>query len=226
MFNILLVEDDDNLRRLMATVLKRNRFNVLPAANGKEAIDLAENNHVDLMVCDIMLPEVNGYEVTRAIREYNDNMPVIMVTALETLDDKRRGFATGADDYMVKPIDTDELIMRINALLRRAKATNERRISVGNIEIDLDSMTVNHDGEISTLPKKEFFLLFKLLSMPNHIFTRSALMDELWGPDSDTDERTIDVHVKRLRERLDEIGVTQFEIVTVRGLGYKVIKHV
>ena len=127
---------------------------------------------------------------------------------------------------MVKPIDTDELIMRINALLRRAKATNERRISVGNIEIDLDSMTVNHDGEISTLPKKEFFLLFKLLSMPNHIFTRSALMDELWGPDSDTDERTIDVHVKRLRERLDEIGVTQFEIVTVRGLGYKVIKHV
>lgn len=226
MFNILLVEDDDNLRRLMATVLKRNRFNVLQAANGKDAIDLAENNHIDLMVCDIMLPEVNGYEVTRAIREYNDNMPVIMVTALETLDDKRRGFATGADDYMVKPIDTDELIMRINALLRRAKATNERRISVGNIEIDLDSMTVNHDGEISTLPKKEFFLLFKLLSMPNHIFTRSALMDELWGPDSDTDERTIDVHVKRLRERLDEIGVTQFEIVTVRGLGYKVIKHV
>ena len=226
MFNILLVEDDDNLRRLMATVLKRNRFNVLQAANGKDAIDLAENNHIDLMVCDIMLPEVNGYEVTRAIREYNENMPVIMVTALETLDDKRRGFASGADDYMVKPIDTDELIMRINALLRRAKATNERRISIGNLEIDLDSMTVNFDGEVFTLPRKEFFLLFKLLSTPNHIFTRSALMDELWGPDSDTDERTIDVHIKRLREHLEEIGVTQFEIITVRGLGYKLIKHV
>ena len=226
MFNILLVEDDDNLRRLMATVLKRNRFNVLQAANGKDAIDLAENNHIDLMVCDIMLPEVNGYEVTRAIREYNDNMPVIMVTALETLDDKRRGFATGADDYMVKPIDTDELIMRINALLRRAKATNERRISVGNIEIDLDSMTVNHDGEISTLPKKEFFLLFKLLSMPNHIFTRHALMEEIWGPDAETDERTVDVHIKRLRERLEEAKIKEFEIVTVRGLGYKVVKNV
>ena len=226
MFNILLVEDDDNLRRLMATVLKRNRFNVFQAANGKEAIDLAENNHIDLMVCDIMLPEVNGYEVTMSVREFNEGLPVIMVTALETLDDKRRGFASGADDYMVKPIDTDELIMRINALLRRAKATNERRISVGNIEIDLDSMTVNFDGEVFTLPRKEFFLLFKLLSTPNHIFTRSALMDELWGPDSDTDERTIDVHVKRLRERLEEIGVTQFEIITVRGLGYKLIKHV
>ena len=226
MFNILLVEDDDNLRRLMATVLKRNRFNVLQAANGKDAIDLAENNHVDLMVCDIMLPEVNGYEVTMSVREFNEGLPVIMVTALETLDDKRRGFASGADDYMVKPIDTDELIMRINALLRRAKATNERRISIGNLEIDLDSMTVNFDGEVFTLPRKEFFLLFKLLSTPNHIFTRSALMDELWGPDSDTDERTIDVHVKRLREHLDEIGVTQFEIVTVRGLGYKLIKHV
>ena len=226
MFNILLVEDDDNLRRLMATVLKRNRFNVFQAANGKEAIDLAENNHIDLMVCDIMLPEVNGYEVTMSVREFNEGLPVIMVTALETLDDKRRGFASGADDYMVKPIDTDELIMRINALLRRAKATNERRISIGNLEIDLDSMTVNFDGEVFTLPRKEFFLLFKLLSTPNHIFTRSALMDELWGPDSDTDERTIDVHVKRLRERLEEIGVTQFEIVTVRGLGYKLIKHV
>ena len=226
MFNILLVEDDDNLRRLMATVLKRNRFNVLQAANGKDAIDLAENNHIDLMVCDIMLPEVNGYEVTMSVREFNEGLPVIMVTALETLDDKRRGFASGADDYMVKPIDTDELIMRINALLRRAKATNERRISIGNLEIDLDSMTVNFDGEVFTLPRKEFFLLFKLLSTPNHIFTRSALMDELWGPDSDTDERTIDVHVKRLREHLDEIGVTQFEIVTVRGLGYKLIKHV
>ena len=226
MFNILLVEDDDNLRRLMATVLKRNRFNVFQAANGKEAIDLAENNHIDLMVCDIMLPEVNGYEVTMSVREFNEGLPVIMVTALETLDDKRRGFASGADDYMVKPIDTDELIMRINALLRRAKATNERRISVGNLEIDLDSMTVNFDGEVFTLPRKEFFLLFKLLSTPNHIFTRSALMDELWGPDSDTDERTIDVHVKRLRERLEEIGVTQFEIITVRGLGYKLIKHV
>ena len=226
MFNILLVEDDNNLRRLMATVLKRNRYNVLQAENGKQAISIAEDNHIDLMVCDIMLPEVNGYEVTETIREFNENLPVIMVTALETLDDKRRGFASGADDYMVKPIDTDELLMRIGALLRRAKATNERRITVGDVEIDMDSMTVNCNDEVFTLPKKEFFLLFKLMSTPNHIFTRSALMEELWGPDSDTDERTIDVHIKRLRERLEEAGITQFEIVTVRGLGYKAIKKV
>ena len=226
MFNILLVEDDNNLRRLMATVLKRNRYNVFQAENGNQAISIAADNHIDIMVCDIMLPEVNGYEVTEAVREFNVNLPVIMVTALETLDDKRRGFASGADDYMVKPIDTDELLMRIGALLRRAKATNERRISVGDIEIDLDSMTVNCNDQTFTLPKKEFFLLFKLLSMPNHIFTRSALMEELWNPDSDADERTIDVHIKRLRERLDEAGITEFEIVTVRGLGYKAIKKV
>ncbi|MBE5817947.1 MAG: response regulator transcription factor [Clostridiales bacterium] len=226
MFNILLVEDDDNLRRLMATVLRRSRFNVIQAANGKDAIDLAENNHIDLMVCDIMLPEADGYEVTRSIREFNESLPVIMVTALETLDDKRKGFLSGADDYMVKPIDTDELIMRINALLRRAKATNERRITIGTLEIDMDSMTANYDGNALALPKKEFFLLFKFMSMPNHIFTRSALIEELWRPDSDSDERTVDVHIKRLRERLDEAGVTQFEIVTVRGLGYKLIKHV
>ena len=226
MFNILLVEDDNNLRRLMATVLKRNRYNVFQAENGNQAISIAADNHIDIMVCDIMLPEVNGYVVTEAVREFNANLPVIMVTALETLDDKRRGFASGADDYMVKPIDTDELIMRIGALLRRAKATNERRISVGNIEIDLDSMTINCNDQTFTLPKKEFFLLFKLLSMPNHIFTRSALMEELWNPDSDADERTIDVHIKRLRERLEEAGITEFEIVTVRGLGYKAIKKV
>ena len=226
MFNILLVEDDNNLRRLMATVLKRNRYNVFQAESGNQAISIAADNHIDIMVCDIMLPEVNGYEVTEAVREFNANLPVIMVTALETLDDKRRGFASGADDYMVKPIDTDELLMRIGALLRRAKATNERRISVGDIEIDLDSMTINCNDQTFTLPKKEFFLLFKLLSMPNHIFTRSALMEELWNPDSDADERTIDVHIKRLRERLEEAGITEFEIVTVRGLGYKAIKKV
>ena len=226
MFNILVVEDDENLRKLMTAVLRRNRYNVLQAGDGKEALDIIESNHVDMMVCDIMLPGMDGYEVTREIRLTNSEMPILIVTARETLEDKRRGFAVGTDDYMVKPINMDEMLMRISALLRRAKITSERRITVGGTDVDMDAMTVNYNGEQMQLPKKEFFILFKLLSMPNHIFTRHALMEEIWGPDAETDERTVDVHIKRLRERLEEAGIKDFEIITVRGLGYKAVKNV
>ena len=226
MFNILVVEDDENLRKLITAVLRRNRYDVLQAKDGREALDVIEQNHVDLMICDIMLPVMDGYEVTREVRLTNKEMPILIVTARETLEDKRRGFAVGTDDYMVKPINMDEMLMRISALLRRAKITSERKITIGNAEIDMDAMTVNYKGEQMQIPKKEFFILFKLLSMPNHIFTRHALMKEIWGPGAETDERTVDVHIKRLRERLEEAKITEFEIVTVRGLGYKAVKNV
>ena len=225
MFNILVVEDDENLRKLMTAFLRRNRYNVLQAANGTDAVAAVENNHVDLMICDIMLPEMNGYDVTETIRSTNKEMPILIVTARETLEDKRRGFAVGIDDYMVKPINMDELLMRISALLRRAKITSERKITIGDVQIDMDAMTINYGHEQMQIPKKEFFILFKLISMPNHIFTRHALMEEIWGPDAETDERTVDVHIKRLRERLEEAQITEFEIVTVRGLGYKIVKN-
>lgn len=226
MFNILIVEDDENLRKLMTAVLHKNRYNVLQAATGTEALTMVASNHVDLMICDIMLPEMDGYDVTRAVRASNREMPILIVTARETLEDKRRGFAVGTDDYMVKPIDMDELIMRISALLRRAKITNERKVTIGNVEIDMDAMTVNYGDERMQIPKKEFYILFKLISVPDHIFTRRALMEEIWGPDANTDERTVDVHIKRLRERLEEANIKEFEVVTVRGLGYKIVKNV
>lgn len=226
MFSILVVEDDENLRKLITAVLRRNRYNVLQAKDGGEAVTIAENNHVDLMICDIMLPVMDGYEVTKTIRESNKDMPILIVTARETLEDKRRGFAVGTDDYMVKPINMDEMLMRISALLRRAKITSERKITIGSVEIDMDAMTIKYGVSQMQVPKKEFFLLFKLLSMPNHIFTRRALMEEIWGPDAETDERTVDVHIKRLRERLDEVGIKEFEIITVRGLGYKAVKKI
>lgn len=224
MFNILVVEDDENLRKLITAVLRQNRYNTIQAGDGIEAMKQMEEVHIDLVVSDIMMPGMDGYELTQAIHSQYPEVPVLIITARETLEDKRRGFASGADDYMVKPINTDELIMRISALLRRAKITSERRIEIGNVVVDLDSMTVNNNGEEIQLPRKEFYLLFKLLSMPNKIFTRRALMDEIWGMETDTDERTVDVHIKRLRKKLE--SVKEFDIVTVRGLGYKVQKLV
>ncbi len=224
MFNILVVEDDENLRKLITAVLRQNRYNTIQAGDGIEAMKQMEEVHIDLVVSDIMMPGMDGYELTQTIHSQYPDVPVLIITARETLEDKRRGFASGADDYMVKPINTDELIMRISALLRRAKITSERRIEIGNVIVDLDSMTVNNNGEEIQLPRKEFYLLFKLLSMPNKIFTRRALMDEIWGMETDTDERTVDVHIKRLRKKLE--SVKEFDIVTVRGLGYKIQKLV
>lgn len=222
MFNILIVEDDKNLRKLIGTVLKQNGFNVLCANDGEQALEVLDSTKADLIICDIMMPNMDGYELTESLRWSNYNMPILMITAKETLEDKRKGFLSGADDYMVKPINTDEMLLRVNALLRRSKIATEHRIEVGEVVIDYDTLSVQSATERIILPKKEFLLLFKLMSYPKKIFTRQQLMDDIWGLDSETDERTVDVHIKRLREKL--VNIDEFEIVTVRGLGYKAEK--
>lgn len=221
MFNIMVVEDDMNTRKLMNEVFKQNGYNVILAKDGIEALDKMEDHQIDLIVLDIMMPKMDGYEFTKTLRECGYYLPILMVTAKETPDDKKQGFIAGTDDYMVKPVDEEEMILRIKALLRRAKIANEHKLTVGNTILDYDSISVLQDGKTIELPNKEFMLLYKLLSYPNKIFTRRSLMDEIWGMDSDTDERTVDVHINRLRDRFKENN--DFEIVTVRGLGYKVI---
>lgn len=219
MFTILVVEDDRNLQRLMAAMLRQSGYQVLTAADGEEALSVLEGSHADLLVCDIMMPRMDGYELTHLLRRSRTDLPILMVTARETMDDKRKGFLLGTDDYMVKPIDMDELLLRVAALLRRARISTERRLTVGDVELDYDRLTLSHRGAATALPQKEFLLLFKLLSYPGQIFTRRQLMDEIWGPDAESDERTVDVHVKRLRDRLGEVHA--FELQTVRGLGYR-----
>lgn len=220
MVTILVVEDDKNLQRLMETVLKNNGYNVLLGKNGLEALDIIDKKHIDLMISDIMMPGMDGYSLVESLRQANYNLPILLVTAKETFEDKRKGFNLGVDDYMVKPIDMDEMILRVEALLRRSKIINENRLTVGDVEIDYNTLIVSRAEESLELPKKEFDILFKLLSYPKQIFTRQQIMDEIWGIDSETDERTVDVHIKRLRDKL--IDFKEFEIITVRGLGYKV----
>lgn len=219
MVTILVVEDDKNLQKLIAAILKQHGYNVLNAKDGLQALEILDRNHVDLIISDIMMPNMDGYTLTKSLRESNYNLPILMITAKETLEDKKKGFIVGTDDYMVKPIDMDELLLRVAALLRRSRIANEHRLVIGDIELDYDTLTVNIKGESTVIPKKEFYLLFKLLSYPKQIFTRQQLMDEIWGMDSEADERTVDVHIKRLREKF--LGCNEFEIVTVRGLGYK-----
>ncbi|MCA1753802.1 MAG: response regulator transcription factor [Spirochaeta sp.] len=219
MFTLLVAEDDTNLQRLMAAILRQNGYNVITADNGLSALDILYETHVDLLICDIMMPKMNGYELTHDIRQAKFSLPILMVTAKETLDDKKKGFYLGTDDYMVKPIDMDEMLLRVTALLRRSRISTERRLLFGNIELDYDALTMSRNGTATTLPHKEFLLLFKLLSYPGQIFTRQQLMDEIWGKEVETEERTVDVHIKRLREKLS--GDAEFKIQTVRGLGYR-----
>ncbi len=223
MFNILVVEDNLNTRKLMEDVLLDERYTPLLAANGQEALDILEHQHIDLMITDIMMPGMDGYTLTEQLRDAGYDFPILMATAKDTIKDKRKGFIVGTDDYMVKPIDEEELILRVKALLRRAKIVNERKVIVGKVTLNYDSLTVSRESERITLPQKEFMLLYKLLSYPDIIFTRMQLMDEIWGFDSQTDEHTVSVHIGRLRERFDTWP--EFEIVTVRGLGYKAVKH-
>jgi len=223
MFNILAVEDDFNTRKLMEAVLLEERYNAILASNAQEALDILESQHIDLMITDIMMPGMDGYTLTEQLREAGCDFPILMVTAKETIKDKRRGFIVGTDDYMVKPVDEEELILRIKALLRRAKIVNERKINIGKVTLNYDSLTVSRETERATLPQKEFMLLYKLLSYPDVIFTRMQLMDEIWGYDSQTDEHTVSVHIGRLREKFD--SWPEFDIVTVRGLGYKAVKN-
>ena len=219
--NILVVEDDKALNKLICRVLERNGHAVFSACGGEEALSLLDGTYIDLVLTDIMMPGTDGYELVAAIRAADTKMPVIFITAKSGFGDKLRGFNLGADDYMVKPIDINELVLRVNALLRRSRIANERRLVIGSTVLDADSFTVSAGGSTSALPQKEFLLLFKLLSYPGRIFTRYEIMDEIWGYDSESDEKTINVHISKLRSRFEENG--DFSIETVRGLGYKAV---
>jgi DNA-binding response OmpR family regulator len=220
-FQIMVVEDDNNTRKLMEAVLSQNGYEVILAKDGIDALEKMENHHVDLIILDVMMPRMDGYELSDTLRKGNCNLPILMVTAKETPADKKKGFIVGTDDYMVKPVDEEEMLLRIAALLRRSKIVNEHKLIVGKTVLDYDSLTVSQDGNVQELPNKEFMLIYKLLSYPNKIFTRRSLMDEIWDMNSDTDERTVDVHINRLRDRFKENQ--DFEIITVRGLGYKAV---
>lgn len=224
MFNILIAEDDEDMRELFCTVLSDKGYNTIPAADGAEAIDIMEREYIDLLIADIMMPNMDGYELTKSLRDAKYDLPILMVTAKEQFDDMQRGFKTGTDDYMIKPINVKEMVLRVEALLRRAKISSEKKITVGGTTLDYDALTVTLHGEETILPQKEFYLLYKLLSYPNKIFTRQQLMDEIWGMFSETDERTVNTHINRLRDKFDDCD--DFEIVTVRGLGYKAVKKV
>lgn len=221
MFNIMIVEDDVNQRKLMATVLEQYGYNVTLAGNGIEALDQLDKKHIDLMILDIMMPKMDGFELTETLRQSGCSMPILMVSAKQSPVDKRKGFIIGTDDYMTKPVDEEEMVLRVGALLRRSKIVNERKLTIGSTTLYYDSFSVVSADDTQELPQKEFLLLFKLLSYPNKIFTRRQLMDEIWDMDSESDERTVDVHVSRLRDRYR--NSSDFEIVTVRGLGYKAV---
>lgn len=222
MFNVLLVEDDIKLRQLFCTVLTKNGYRTIGAGDGTEALEILDKEYIDIIISDIMMPNMDGYELTKTIRDAGINIPILMITAKESFQDKRQGFLAGTDDYMVKPIDVNEMVLRVGALLRRAKIINEKKLSLGNTILEYDYLTVYYNGIQSVLPQKEFYLLYKLASYPNKIFTRHQLMDEIWGMDSESDSHTVDVHINRLRERLKDNN--DFEIVTVRGLGYRAVK--
>lgn len=222
MFHILVVEDDAKLRSLFCTVLTNNGYLALPAESGEKALSLLDSEYVDLIISDIMMSGMDGYELIDHLRTSGFTMPILIITAKERFEDKQRGFQAGTDDYMVKPIDVNEMVLRVGALLKRAKIATEHRFVCQNTILDYDALTVTANGQETLLPQKEFYLLYKLLSYPNKIFTRQQLMDEIWGLDSTTDERTVDVHVNRLRERFKNCD--DFIIMTVRGLGYKAVK--
>ena len=223
MFKILIAEDDRELRQLFQHVLTKNGYTVVGVSNGEEALRAMDTSYYDMIISDIMMPKMDGYELVRAIREAGQNTPVMMITAKDAFDDMRLGFLSGTDDYMVKPVNVNEMVLRVSALLRRAQMTSEHRQVIGNTVLECDSLTVRSGGESMTLPQKEFMLLYKMVSFPGRIFTRQQLMDEIWGYDSDTDTHTVDVHIGRLRERFR--GNTDFRIVTMRGVGYKVVKQ-
>lgn len=221
MFKLLVVEDNKNLQKLYAAILKSNGYTTFTADNGEEALKVLENEHIDLIVLDIMMPVMDGYELTDILRQGGSETPILMITAKSEKEDKRAGFLVGIDDYMTKPVDEEEMLLRIKALLRRSKIVSERKLEIGATTFHYDSLTVEHDGETFSLPKKEFYLIYKLLSYPGQIFTKNQLLDEIWGFESDSDN-TLNVHVNRLRNRFE--SNKDFEIVTVRGLGFKAVK--
>jgi DNA-binding response OmpR family regulator len=222
MFNILVCEDDRNIRNLMIKFLKKDGYEVFESENGAQALDVLDSSHIDLLITDVMMPVKDGIQLSLELREAGYKLPILIITARESIEDKKTGFSSGADDYMVKPIDMDEMLMRVSALLRRSGISSDKKIVIGSTTIDYTDFMIRVNNDVINLPKKEFQLLFKLLSQPNRIFTRTQLMDEIWGFDIESEERTVDVHIKRLREKFADNR--DFEVITVRGLGYKAIK--
>lgn len=222
MFNILVVDDQVHIRRLYEYTLEKNGYHPYTAGDGAEALRLMESTHIDLVILDLMMPTMDGYTFLKTMRDGGSNIPVLIITARDSAEDIRKSFTLGTDDYMIKPVDEVEMILRVRALLRRAKISEEQRITIGGTTLIYDSFTVIQNGTEIQLPKKEFQILFKLLSFPNKTFTRANLMEEFWDMDSESEARTVDVHINRLRDRLKDNK--DFEIVTVRGLGYKAIK--
>ena len=222
MLRILIAEDDRELRRLFAHVLIKNGYEVKEVGNGKEALDAMDNNFYDLIISDVMMPVMDGYELVRMLRDAGNNTPVLMITAKDAFDDMRIGILSGADDYMIKPVNVNEMVLRVQALLRRAQIMSERKQTIGNTVLECDTFTVTSDSGSMILPQKEFQLLYKLLSYPGQIFTRQQILDDVWGISDYVDSHTLDVHISRLRERFK--NNPDFEIVTIRGLGYRVMK--
>lgn len=221
MFKVLVVEDDKNLRKLIITCLKKEKYQTYEATNGLEALDIMDKNYINLIVTDIMMPKMDGYELVKELREASYNIPILLITAKSNLEDKKEGFSLGADDYMVKPIDIEELPLRVKALLKRCNETNEKKIKLGDLVLDYNQLSVTKNENSYQLAQKEFYLLYKLMSTPNTIFTRQELIEEIWGLENESDYRTIDVHIKRIREKLRDTN--EFEIETIRGIGYKLV---
>jgi len=222
MTHILVVEDDREICQLYSRVLIKNGYQITTATNGQEALDIMDKTYFDLIISDIMMPVMNGYEFVKQLRDSGCITPVMMITAKDAFDDKRMGFLSGTDDYMVKPVDVDEMVLRVGALLRRSRIINDRSLTIGGTKMEMDSFSVSTNAETQTLPQKEFLLLYKLASYPGKIFTRNQLMDEIWGYDSPSDFHTVDVHIGRLRDRFRDNE--DFRIVTIRGVGFKVVR--
>ncbi len=222
MIKILVVDDDKNIRYFLREALLLEKYEVFTASNGEEALGLMDKEMINLVIVDIMMPKMHGYEFTRQLREAKSDVLILMISAKQLPEDRKRGFKLGIDDYMSKPIDGEELILHVKALLNRSSLSTDRRIVIGDVVLDYDSFTVTKGDDVQELPQKEFLLLYKLLSYPNKIFTRLQLMDEIWGMDSETGWETLTVHVGRLRKRFE--GWQEFRIESIRGLGYKAVK--
>ncbi len=218
MINILVLEDDLDIRKIITDYLKSQGFKTFQARITKEAFEIIEKNKIDILITDVMLPNQNGFEFTKELRNSNYDFPILMITAKETINDKEQGFISGADDYMVKPLILKELLLRVNALLKRSKVITDKKLVIGNTILDSEAYTIEVNNGNIELTKKEFQLLFKLLSNPNKIFTKEILMEDIWGFDSNSYDTTIKVHVSKIR---DKVHSDDFEIVTVKGLGYK-----
>ena len=224
MFKILVVDDDYNTRFLLRELFESAHYTVRVAEDGENALAQLMHEHFDLVVVDVMMPKMDGYKFTAEVRGFDKDMPILMISAKQLPEDRKKGFLSGIDDFMTKPLDNEEVLLHVKALMRRAKIAGERRLVIGEVVLNYDSMTVTRNGETQELPQKEFMLLYKLLSFPGKIYTKIQLMDEIWGYDSESGEETVTVHIARLRKRFE--GWEEFEIRSIRGLGYKAVKKV